>query len=123
MRARRRLLSWSYNTAVRALLGTRVRDVDCALKVFRREALADLLPESSGFFVNTEMLALARQHGHRVAEVGVRHRPRLRGASTVSAPRDVPRMLRRCCRSGGRACCSPRLAASVPRAACANARG
>ncbi len=90
---RRRLLSWCFNTAVRTLLGTRVRDVDCALKVFRREALADLLPETNGFFVNTEMLARARQLGHRVAEAGVRHRPRLRGSSKVSVWRDVPRVL------------------------------
>jgi dolichol-phosphate mannosyltransferase len=91
--ARRRLLSWGYNTAVRALLGTRVRDVDCALKVFRREALAELLPESAGFFVNTEMLARARQRGYRVAETGVRHRPRVSGSSKVSVSRDVPRVL------------------------------
>jgi dolichol-phosphate mannosyltransferase len=91
---RRRFVSWGYNTAVRALLGTRVRDVDCALKVFRREALAALLPESSGFFANTEMLARARQLGYRVAEAGVRHRPRLRGSSKVSVLRDVPRVLR-----------------------------
>jgi dolichol-phosphate mannosyltransferase len=90
---RRRFLSLGYNTLVRALLGTRVRDCDCALKVFRRDALADLLPEAPGFFVNTEMLTRARQHGHRVAEVGVRHRPRLRGASKVSLA-DVPRTLR-----------------------------
>jgi dolichol-phosphate mannosyltransferase len=91
--AKRRLMSWGYNTAVRALLGTRVRDVDCALKAYRREALAELLPESSGFFVNTEMLARARQLGYRVAEAGVRHRPRLRGSSKVSVLRDVPRVL------------------------------
>jgi len=90
---RRRLLSWGYNTVVRALLGTRVRDVDCALKVFRREALADFLPESSSFFVNTEMLARARQRGHRVAEAGVRHRLRAHGTSKVSVLRDVPRVL------------------------------
>ncbi len=89
----RRFISWGYNTTVRTLLGTRVRDCDCALKVFRREALAELLPESSSFFVNTEMLARARQHGFRVAEAGVRHRPRANGVSKVSV-RDVPRVLR-----------------------------
>ncbi len=89
----RRLISWGYNTTVRALLGTRVRDCDCALKVFRRETLIELLPESSSFFVNTEMLARARQHGFRVAEAGVRHRPRANGVSKVSF-RDVPRVLR-----------------------------
>src|SRR5205823_10330233 len=70
---RRRFYSWGYNVLVRWLVGTRVRDCDCALKVFRREALANLLPESRGFFVNTEMLTRARQLGYEVAEVPVRH--------------------------------------------------
>jgi glycosyltransferase involved in cell wall biosynthesis len=89
---RRCLLSRAYNLFVRVLLGTRVRDCDCALKVYRRDALAQLLPETNGFFVNTEMLTRARQLGFDVAEVGVRHRPRLRGRSTVSL-REVPRVL------------------------------
>jgi dolichol-phosphate mannosyltransferase len=88
----RRFMSWGYNTLVRLLLGTRVRDCDCALKVFRKEVLADLLPRSAGFFVNTEMLTRARRLGYAVAEVGVRHRARLHGCSKVSL-RDVPRTL------------------------------
>jgi dolichol-phosphate mannosyltransferase len=90
---RRRFYSWGYNRLVRALLGTGVRDVDCALKVFRAAALAQLLPESRGFFVNTEMLTRARHLGLRVAEVGVRHRARPAGKSKVSLL-DVPRVLR-----------------------------
>jgi dolichol-phosphate mannosyltransferase len=89
----RRFASWGYNVLVRTLLGTRVRDCDCALKVFRREALARLLPQTGGFFVNTEMLTRARQLGYDVAEVGVRHRPRLGGVSKVSLG-DIPRTLR-----------------------------
>lgn len=88
----RRFYSWGYNVLARTLLGTRVRDCDCALKIFRREALANLLPDSTGFFVNTEMLTRARQLGYRVAEVGVRHRPRLKGTSKVSVA-DIPRTL------------------------------
>jgi glycosyltransferase involved in cell wall biosynthesis len=88
----RKFYSRGYNRLVRTLLGTAVRDVDCALKVFRREALQRLLPESGGFFVNAEMLTRARQLGMAVAEVGVRHRRRLRGASKVSL-RDIPRTL------------------------------
>jgi dolichol-phosphate mannosyltransferase len=89
----RRFYSWGYNRLVRAVLGTGVRDCDCALKVFRKEALAELLPEASGFFVNAEMLTRARQRNMAVAEVGVHHRPRLAGASKVSLL-DVPRVLR-----------------------------
>ncbi|HJT75797.1 MAG TPA: glycosyltransferase family 2 protein, partial [Gemmataceae bacterium] len=89
----RRFFSWGYNRLVRALLGTRVRDCDCALKVFRRDCLGSLLPETPGFFVNTEMLTRARQLGYAVAEAGVRHRPRLGGVSKVSLG-DIPRTLR-----------------------------
>jgi dolichol-phosphate mannosyltransferase len=89
---RRRFFSWGYNVLVRRLLGTRVRDCDCALKVFRKEALANLLPASRGFFVNSEMLTRARQLGYAVAEAPVRHRPRLSGRSTVRL-REIPRTL------------------------------
>jgi dolichol-phosphate mannosyltransferase len=88
----RRVYSRGYNLLVRTLLGTRVRDCDCALKVFRRDALANLLPESHGFFVNAEMLTRARALGYEVAETAVRHRPRLHGESKVS-PLEIPRTL------------------------------
>ena len=88
----RKLYSRGYNWLVRTLLGTTVRDIDCALKVYRRDALLRLLPATRGFFVNTEMLTRARQLGLSIAEAGVRHRPRLRGESKVSL-RDIPRTL------------------------------
>ncbi len=90
---RRRFLSWGYNVLARLLLGTRVRDVDCAFKVFRRDVLPWLMPQSRGFFVNTEMLTRARQRGFEIAEVPVTHRPRLGGVSKVSL-REVPRIAR-----------------------------
>lgn len=89
---RRRFYSRGYNVLARAVLGTRVRDCDCALKVFRREALAKLLPESRGFFVNAEMLTRARLLGFELAEVPVTHRPRLGGESKVSIL-EIPRTL------------------------------
>jgi dolichol-phosphate mannosyltransferase len=90
---RRRFFSWGYNRLVRTLLGTGVRDCDCAIKVYRREAIRSLLPESRGFFVNAEMLTRARQKGLAVLEMPVAHRPRLGGESKVSL-REVPGTLR-----------------------------
>jgi dolichol-phosphate mannosyltransferase len=89
----RRFYSWGYNLLVRTLLGTRVRDCDCALKVFRKETLPSLRPRTDGFFVNTEMLMRARQLGYEIVEAPVRHRPRLLGSSKVSVW-DIPRTLR-----------------------------
>jgi dolichol-phosphate mannosyltransferase len=91
---RRRFFSWGYNVLASTLLGTGVRDCDCALKVFQREALQLLMPRSEGFFVNTEMLTRARQIRLEIAEVGVRHRLRRHGTSKVSL-REIPRTLAR----------------------------
>jgi hypothetical protein len=89
---RRRLLSRGYNWLVRKLLGTQVRDCDCALKIFRSAVLDHIMPETDGFFVNAEMLCKANRFGIPIAEVGVRHRPRRHGSSKVSLF-DVPRTL------------------------------
>jgi glycosyltransferase involved in cell wall biosynthesis len=94
---RRRFFSWGYNTLARMLLGTGLRDVDCALKVFRRDVQAALLPQSRGFFVNTEIMTRARQLGLAVAELPVTHRPRASGRSKVSMleiPRTAAKLLR-----------------------------
>ena len=61
--------------------------------MFRRDALAKLLPKSTHFFVNTEMLTRARQQHVPVAEIGVTHRARRHGTSTVSIA-DIPKTLR-----------------------------
>ncbi len=89
----RRFFSRGYNLLARALLGTQVRDCDCALKVFRREALQRLSPASNGFFINTEMLTRARQLELQITEVGVHHRPRFKGQSKVTFA-EIPKTLK-----------------------------
>jgi glycosyltransferase involved in cell wall biosynthesis len=88
----RRAYSWVFNRIVRTFFGTQVRDCDCAFKLFHRAALSQILPESRGFLVNTEMLSRARRLGFNVVEVGVRHRARHAGVSKVSI-REIPRVL------------------------------
>jgi len=80
----RKLYSRGYNLLVRALLGTRVRDCDCALKIFRRAQIDQLCLQSNDFFINAELLTKARLSGLTVTEVGVHHYPRLQGESKVS---------------------------------------
>ena len=79
----RLVLSWGYNLLVRVLFQIRVRDVDCAFKLFRREVFDKVHIESKKFFVDTEILAKASKVGLRMTEVGVRHYPRTAGSSTV----------------------------------------
>ncbi len=78
------LYSIVYNLIVRLLLRTGVRDIDCALKMFHRDVAQSLTISGNGFLVNSELLTQANQRGHSVVEVGVSHRPRTEGSSTVS---------------------------------------
>ncbi|SMP65468.1 dolichol-phosphate mannosyltransferase [Neorhodopirellula lusitana] len=90
--ALRCLYSKVYNLLVRALLGTGVRDVDCALKMFHRDIAKQITIKHSGFLVNSEILIQARRLGCQTVEVGVSHRPRTLGESTVSV-RHIPKVL------------------------------
>lgn len=89
----RGVVSWGYNLLVRILFRVRVRDVDCAFKIFRREVLEKIDIETNGFFVDTELVAKARKWNFRLVEKGVRHYPRVAGETTVQ-PSDVPRTLK-----------------------------
>ena len=65
---------------------SRVTDVDCACKLFRREALDGLRVESGGAFFSAELLIKLRAAGRAVVEVGVPHYPRTAGSPTGAKP-------------------------------------
>jgi len=81
----RLFLAWAYNLVARTIFRLRVRDIDCAFKLFRREVFDVIDIRSKKFFVDTEILAKARHLGLKMTEVGVRHYPRAGGRSTVRA--------------------------------------
>ncbi len=76
----------TYKLANRILFGLRVRDVDCACKLFRREALEGIRVESGGAFFSAELLIKVRQADRLVVEVGVPHYPRTAGSPTGARP-------------------------------------
>src|SRR5262252_2009428 len=79
----RLVLSWGFNLLVRIIFRIKVRDIDCAFKLFRREVFDTVTIESKKFFVNAEVLAKAKHNGFQLREIGVRHYPRTAGRSTV----------------------------------------
>jgi glycosyltransferase involved in cell wall biosynthesis len=83
-----------YRLANRLFFGLRVTDVDCACKLFRREALDGLRVESGGAFFSAELLIRLQVAGRRVAEVGVPHYPRTAGSATGAKPQVVLRAVR-----------------------------
>ncbi len=83
-----------YRLANRIFFGLRVRDVDCACKLFRRTSLAGIRVESGGAFFSAELLVKLRASGCRIAEVGVPHYPRTAGSPTGARPSVVFRAVR-----------------------------
>lgn len=90
----RTLYARAYRLANRIFFGLTVRDVDCACKLFRREALEGLRVESGGAFFSAEMLIKLQAAGRTVVEVGVPHYPRTAGSATGAKPRVVLRAVR-----------------------------
>jgi len=79
----RLLTSAVYNRLQALVLGIRVRDVNCAFKLFRRSFFDRVELASDGFIIDAELYARARRAGLTWVQVGVTHRPRERGSSTV----------------------------------------
>ena len=74
------LYARAYRLANRIFFGLRVPDVDCACKLFRREALEGIPVESGGAFFSAELLIKLGAAGRSIAEVGVPHYPRTAGS-------------------------------------------
>jgi glycosyltransferase involved in cell wall biosynthesis len=83
-----------YRLANRIFFGLKVRDVDCACKAFRRSSLEGIAVESGGAFFSAELLIKLQAAGHRIAEVGVPHYPRVAGSPTGAKPAVVLRAVR-----------------------------
>jgi glycosyltransferase involved in cell wall biosynthesis len=90
----RTLYARAYRLANRVFFGLRVRDVDCACKLFRRDALRGLRVESGGAFFSAELLVKLRASSRSVVEVGVPHYPRTAGSPTGGKPAVVLRAIR-----------------------------
>jgi glycosyltransferase involved in cell wall biosynthesis len=90
----RTIYARAYRLANRVFFGLRVTDVDCACKLFRREALDGLRVESGGAFFSAELLIKLQAARRRVAEVGVPHYPRTAGSATGAKPAVVLRAVR-----------------------------
>lgn len=84
----------TYRACLRLFFGLRLRDVDCACKLFRRESLEGIRLESGGAFLSAELLIKLRATRRSVVEVGVPHHPRPAGQASGANPRVVLRAVR-----------------------------
>lgn len=87
----RLLIAGVFNLLVRLLYGVRVRDIDCGLKLMRRQVLDACSPlQARSALLNTELYFKSQRSGLRIQQVPVPHYPRLAGVR--SGARLVPIM-------------------------------
>ncbi len=90
----RKCNAWLWKRLAHLVFGIKVRDIDCAFKLYRAEFFQTLELETRGAMINIEMLYKFARAGYAYTEVGVRHLPRKGGQATGAKPTVILRALR-----------------------------
>lgn len=72
----------AWNLLNRLLFGLKVRDIDCAFKLFKRELVQPLTLRSRGAMISAETLIRLTRKKVPIKEVPVSHLPRVAGSAT-----------------------------------------
>ena len=78
----RKLNAWCWGKLVCFVFGMKIRDIDCAFKLFKRRIFDDIEMQSTGALIDAEILARSLKKGYSVVQRGVHHYPRSAGSST-----------------------------------------
>jgi glycosyltransferase involved in cell wall biosynthesis len=92
--AMRSVVSWVFNTLILVLYRLPYRDIDCAMKVMRREVLESMDLRARSALINTELYYKARHAGWRIAQHPVPHHPRRAGRRSGARPRAILRAIK-----------------------------
>jgi glycosyltransferase involved in cell wall biosynthesis len=64
------------------LFDLKLKDIDCAFKLYKRRIFDEIEMVSTGALISTEILARARLKGFTMTQIGVHHYPRIAGRAT-----------------------------------------
>ena len=78
----RKINAWCWTKLVCLLFGMKIRDIDCAFKLFKREIFDNIKMVSTGALIDAEILARSVRNGYSVTQRPVHHFPRMAGSQT-----------------------------------------
>ena len=78
----RKLNAWCWTRLGCFLFNMKVRDVDCAFKLYKRRIFDNINMTSTGALIDTEIIAKAIRKGYKITQKGVHHYPRTAGQQT-----------------------------------------
>lgn len=78
----RKINAWCWTKLVCLLFNMKIRDIDCAFKLFKRDSVDTAKLVSTGALIDAEILARAVRKDSKITQVGVHHYPRTAGTQT-----------------------------------------
>ncbi len=90
----RKIFAKCWGMLIRILFGIKVRDLDCAFKMFHRKILKGIDIEAGGAMITVELLAKLKRKGFHFKEIGVNHYPRTAGVQSGGSPKVILRAFR-----------------------------
>lgn len=78
----RKINAWCWTQLVCLVFGLKIRDIDCAFKLYKREIFDKIELSSTGALIDAEILARAVRAGYRITQKGVHHYPRTAGVQS-----------------------------------------
>ena len=78
----RKLNGWAWTKLACFVFGMKIRDIDCAFKLFKTKIFENMVLSSTGALIDAEILARAVRKGCPVTQKGVHHYPRTDGTQT-----------------------------------------
>jgi len=87
----RKINGWCWTRLVCLMFGLKIRDIDCAFKLYKREIFDKIEMSSTGALIDAEILARAVRKGYRITQKGVHHYPRTSGQQTGASIRVILR--------------------------------
>ncbi|MCU1387800.1 MAG: putative glycosyltransferase [Ilumatobacteraceae bacterium] len=90
----RAIYTFFYNLLIRIMFGVKMRDINFAFKLCKRQIFDHIQLHSEGSFIDAELVIRAKKLGYTVTQFGVDYFPRTRGVSTLSSPAIIVKILR-----------------------------
>jgi glycosyltransferase involved in cell wall biosynthesis len=87
----RKINGWCWTKLVGVMFGLKIRDIDCAFKLYKREIFDKIEMSSTGALIDAEILARAVRKDYRITQEGVHHYPRTAGVQSGSSIRVILR--------------------------------
>jgi len=75
----RKINGWAWSKLTGLVFGLKIRDIDCAFKLYKRRIFDDIELVTTGAVIDTEILVRAVNQGYKVVQKGVHHYPRTAG--------------------------------------------